>query len=483
MAFVLPAYLAPYKNLIQDNALTRWIGDTLVPASAYRLDATREKLEPGTGETAAFSRLGALDVTLQPAPRVGATPRGQFKVEQYTADPEPFANSLDIDAPTAYVQKGNRPLQTATRLADWAGRTSSRKARGKLFGPYFGGQAIVRTAANSGDSQLFVNSLAGFRFAPFNGRMVPVSSATPLAVTIKAAGDITGKLVTGVMPLNPMFPDGPGTLYLNTTLGAAVAAQSYVFAKGPADQVPLPFIVRANDRASSEAILATDKPTLQHVLAMKAKLVGLGVPRHPSTNTYHLHVDETFFPLINQDPAWQNAFRGAGLSPIFKSNAYVSAEMGITVIENNDSPALGRGIELQAGATPAQSVSMQDVGLDVKNSSGVAIRRAIMTGAEVLIESFVDEMEYLRLIGATPIHTINSLTVYAMPSGGSLAAMLVEGWRFLIRPPLDERALVATFTASATFDFVPGTDQYAATNSADQRPFKRAVGLEYGSTS
>lgn len=472
---------ASLGNLIQNNALMRTAKDALRPEARYRADAGREKLPMGTGVTMNFSRLGLLEVDLKAAETLGSTDRGNYEVERYTAAPVAFAKSIDISAMDAFVQSvGKKPEQAVTRLAEWAGRTSSRMARGKLFSGAFMGHTIVRTSHGSGASILDVDSLAGFRFQYVSGLPVAVSASNAIPISIRAATDITNRKVTGVTPLDPNFPDGPGTLTLDGTLGAAVAAGSYAFVqRNSAVVLQAPFIVRAQNRASTESILATDLPVYTDILKMRQRLVDRGVRPHQSTGTYHLHVDATFREKVVQDAAYRTAFQGAGLSPVFGAGSFFSGAEGITILENNDSPGQGKGKEV-SWKSHGSSVQMQDIGLPLVNSSGVVVRRAIMTGEEVLTECFIDHREVLAAGGARLVHQLGDMAVYDL-NGRPFLAGNMDGWVMMIRPPLDERAMVTSLTAVNYFDYVLPSDVFSVANANDQTPFKRAVGLEYGS--
>lgn len=480
------------ENLIQNNWLTPLIRESMRPNARYAEDARRSKLPPGVGGTMSMHRLGLVDVDLKPAPTTGAPDYGQFEVERWTAQPISYAKAFPLNALQNYAQVGAGLVgQIFTRGSEWSGRTKSRLARGRLM-HHAGGFSIIRRAQTSGHSVLLVNSLAGFRFKHVNGVPVAVSATNKLPVTIVAATTITSLSVTGVTPLDPNFPDGPGELTLDSTFGANVAAQSYVFVQGANTATPRTFIQRAGSRASTEALLSTDVPTLADVIAMKAKLVGRGVPPHPQTGAYHLHVDETFVAAIWNDTAWRQAFQGQGVTPLLGPGSYFLPMHGIVVVENNDSPARGRGKEVAVGdathsgaggaGTPGSSISMEDTGLDVVNSSGVYIRRAVMTGAECLEEAYIDHREILALNGVKQIHEFGDVQVMDL-NGLRFLTANVEGWTVMIRPALDERALTPVVTFLNYLDYVLPTDLNSGTDVASGSPLKRAVWLEYGSTS
>lgn len=482
--------------LIQNNFLLRKFVDGIRPHSRYRRDARREKLQPGTGQTATMSKIGVFGVDLAPLPTALANPPvATFNTEQYTASPLPYGQSFVIDGPTNYVQGGDLPKMGANRLAEWAGRTQSRLARGKLFAGYGGGTAITRRQQVATNTVLLLNTLAGFRHSNGPTGLRPVSASTALDILIGA----TPNTVTGVTPINANYPDGPGTITLGTALAGTVNAQTVVTALNG------PQIARPNARTSTETIVAGDKPTVTDILAMKARMFDNGIPAHDD-GTYHIHCDASFMVLLAQDPLWVSATQGMGPADAWGDPGGRHLPMlGVTIYETPDSPALARGLEVQVGSltggpggttgvepsgaagAPASSRSMQDIGLDVVNSGGVRIRRAIMTGGEILVETYVDIMDYWERNGIRKIADVTpNLAQYQMSGGGmAFFAAEVEGWVMTILPALDPRQLVTTMTVQATFDYTLTTDLTSASGgnngiaSNQNVPLKRAQVLEY----
>ena len=483
MSFMPPGTPVSLANLVETNRLSRMVRDGLRAVGKYAMDGTPELLPPGMGETLTMSRLGFIAPDLQPANRTGAVDRGEYPVEVFTGAPVPYAKVVDLNAPTAYAQIGDKNTQIITRLVTWAGMTASRLSRGALF-RYCGGQSIVRRTQTTADSVLLVNSLAGFRHTYTNGIATPVSGSNTLSITIVAATTFTA-LVTGTTPLNANFPDGPGELTLSTTLSANVAAQSYIYPTGRQ-----PYIVRPNARVSTETLVAGDIPTLNHILTARAKLVDLGVEVHQTTGTYHLHCDPFFYQQITNDTAFRQAFQGVGVSPYFGPGSFWSPTLGITLVESNDSPALGKGNVKAVGSaahsgaggtgTAGSSQSMEDIGIDLVSSTGVVIRRAIMTGDEVMKRVWIDETEYVRMVGGSVIHRFNDNISNVQIGSNQFIMLALDHWRLMWRPPLDERALTAAYTMSSTFHMMLPTDINAIADTSDGRPHKRAVVIEYG---
>lgn len=485
MSGILPAGIpAPLQNLIQTNTLSRMIREGLQVHGRYRADATPIEMPAGIGESVTFPRLGHMAVDTMPIEPVGATPRGSFNVEQFTGRPVPYGRTIDIDGPTAYSQVGNLMNQAIGRLAAYAGTVSSRLARTALF-RCAAGQSIIRRAQTTADSVLYVNSLAGLRFVMISGKPTAVSASTPLGVTIVAATTFTA-LVTGVTPLNAKYPDGPGLLTLSTTLSANVAANSYVYVTGAR-----PYVVRPTNRASTEALVSGDIPTLQDILKMKAKEVDRGMMPHAASGLYHLAVDPYFFSFVTQDTAYRQFFQTKELPAALSNlNAVWSPQTQMAVIETNDSPAVGKGSTIAVGGsaatsigatgTPGSSLTQEDSGLDVVNSSGVYVRRAILTGDDVLNELYVDHMKIMAAMGAQKIVDVTqNLAVYAT-GAGQIVAGNVDRWTLIIRPAMDERAMSCSVTVCGWFDYVLPTDADAFSDTSDASPYKRGVVLEHG---
>lgn len=463
------------RNLIQKDYLSRDLRDGLRPVSMYRKDFQREPLPPHIGETVTRSRLGMFDVDLLPAQPTGDIDYASFESESFTAKPTPYAKGFKIDGPTAYVQVGNWMEQNMKRLAEWGGRTSSRLARGRLCA-YFGGRAIVRRAGViSVDTSLYVNSLMGFRKAPVSGTLQDVSASNPLLCTVVAATTFDVNVI-GTVPDNPAFPDGPGTLLLSAVLSAAVAGKSYIKAS------TAPYQIFAGGRESTEGLLVTDKPTLANFTNALARMKDAGLGRHRESGTFHVHADSSLSDALWQDGAWRQAYQGAGISPLYGAGAMLVPALGLTMFDNNDSPASGKGKEVHVGALGTDvNKAMQDIGLDVVNSAGVKIRRALITGDEVGIETYIDESLYFSELGIVPVGKITeNIQLYEFDGGAKMMTGEVDGWRLSILPALDPRQLVCTVSISLVADWTLPTDYYSAADASTSTPYRRAVGISYG---
>lgn len=488
MSFIPDGVPADLLALIQQDKLAEKAMDTMFPYARYSMDFKREKLMPGMGTTMSIERISGVAPDLIASPAIGSVDALTFTSERMTAAPRNFAKKVNVDAPTSYAQTaGSRWLQSVSRLAMWMALTRGRSARQALFQNALAGFAMVRrTQAITTDSVILVNQLKGFRYVMVNGIPTAVSSTNPLPITIVAVTTFTA-LVTGTTPIDPNFPDGPGQLTLSVGLSAALVEGSYVYVTSAA-----PYIVRPAARVSSDTLLSTDLPVMANIRAMKAKLVDQGVPVHPSTGSYHMHVGPSFFDKIGADEAYRQATQGLGAPSQLGPGAFLVPGLGITFIENSDSPAQGKtdgsliqqvgssGFTVGATGTPGSSQTMIEIGADVRNKAGVKVERGIMTGDEVGSEWFVDEAEYITLNGGVKIGEISGSISAYLVNGMQILAGDVMGARMIIRPPLDDRMLISTVTMSSTFDFLVHSDVNCLADTSDLRPNKRSVVLEYG---
>ena len=488
-AFVPSGVPQGILNLVQQQKLAGTILKGLVAQAKFRFDYERTKLERGQGSTLTTNRIIHTAPDLTAAPALGAPDVLNFSTEQFTASPKPYSMSVLIDAPTSYVQIGSQANQKIGALITWGGMLLSRLARQRTFTAAGYGRAMIRRTQTTSHSVLLVNSLAGFRYTWVNGVPTPVSSSTPLEITIVAGTTFTAN-VTGVEPLDPKFPDGPGQLTLSTTLSAAVDASSgaaFCYRTSGAA-----YVVRPNSRTSSDTLLNTDLPTMQEIRAMITKAVDLGIPRHPLTNSYHIHVPASFFDKIGADTAYRQATQGMGAMTQLGPGAYFAPSLGVTFIENNDSPGEGKAPTSNVyqlgdsthtiGSTGqvGQHKVLNEVGLDVRNFGGVKIERAVLTGGGLGEEVYVDEMEYLAIMGMQPVGKVTENVMAYSNGGPNFLAADLAGLRLTIVPPLDPRQLVATVSLSCTLDMLAHTDVNSISDTTDARPYKRSVMLEYG---
>lgn len=476
-------------NLIQQQKLAGRILSGLIAKAFFRRDYDRVKLESGQGSTLTTNRLTHVAPDLTAAPAIGTPSVLNFNTEQFTARPNPYAMSVLIDAPSSYVQIGSQTQQKIGALTTWGGMLLSRLARKRTYEAAGYGRAMIRRSQTTGHSVLLVNSIGGFRYTWVDGVPTPVSASTPLGITIVAATTFTAN-VTGVTPLDANFPDGPGTLTLSTTLSAAVDASAggaYCYRTSGAA-----YVVRPNNRASSDTLLNTDLPTMTEIRAMITKAVDLGIPRHEMTNSYHIHVPASFFEKIGADTAYRQATQGMGASTQLGPGAYFSPALGVTFIENNDSPGEGKAPTANVfqlgdathtiGATGSVGSHkvLNEVGLDVRNFAGVKIERCVLTGGMMGEEVYIDEMKYLPMMGMQPIGKVTENVVAYSNGGPNFLAADLAGLRLTIVPPLDPRALVATVTLSCTLDMLAHTDVTSISDTTDTRPYKRTIMCEYG---
>ena len=151
--------------------------------------------------------------------------------------------------------------------------------------------------------------------------------------------------------------------------------------------------------------------------------------------------------------------------------------MGACVIfENNESPRegtldAGRIIAGRPNDAPAARTSAE-IGAEIVNKNGVKISRAIVFGAEQIVESYVDENMYMTeagLLGRVEARAAQNMGV----------EIYADGIRFIDRAPTDIFNEIATMAWSWTGDFVAPTNRLSSANGSS---YPRAVVIEYAQT-
>src|SRR5271166_4797412 len=182
-----PASLQP---IIQQGFLEREFSQALRSKLGYRACADRVNVAVGIGETLTKTRAGLKpSVTTPLAPNTntnfdnGLTPT-TWGVEQYTITINHYAATTDLNVVTDRVGIASQFLQNAYVNGEQAARSLDELARNALFSSYFGGNTRVRTTLGSPGTAVSVDDVRGFLTIFVNGVQQPVSSSSPMTVTI-----------------------------------------------------------------------------------------------------------------------------------------------------------------------------------------------------------------------------------------------------------------------------------------------------------
>jgi len=454
-----PVYLA---NLIQTGFLQKAMQQSLRPKLMYRAEALRERLDGREmGETVTQTRRGLMVPVVTPqVPGVDVSP-SEYTIEQWTATMNRYVGGIDTRLPNSAVAIVNKFLEDATALAEQAGWSLDRLTRNRLFASYCGGDTMVAVAAASGATIVQVAALSGFRFAPQNGRMTPVSATNPLTVTIDPSGTPVTNTVVGVAPVDSLFPDGPGYLTLGTALGGLLAARKQIQA------AIRPKIVRPGV-SSIDGLTSSSIITYMMLLEGRRTLKQNRVPEF-ADGTYHMHLDPVHLEHLLNDAAFRQLFQGRPDREEFQKGVLVQ-QIGISFYDNSDNPS-AENVSTPLVSTGSSAFASKEFGAEVLNAAGLRVKRSILLGQRALSEFWLPESDFM----AQNQGRGNAGYQGAFQEGTGAFEADLSGIRYVVRPPQDRLMDVISQSWSFTGDWVAPTDVNAPTSPA---VFKRAVAFE-----
>lgn len=459
---VSPSIVAGFSEqtikLVQEGLLERAFHDPLYPAQMYVGLAEQEEWPANTGTEIFMTRSGLLAPITTPLP-AGQDPQPQEPpVEQWPAILNRYAGRTDCHMPTAAVSSVNEFVRRAKALGLQAGQSINRLPRNAIHKAYLSGHTTVTVAGLSADTSLQVASLNGFRDVLVRGtqvRPVPVSTATPLLITIAGVTGTRG--VIGAFPADDNDPEGPGTLLLNAALGAGVSARAAVLSSAR------PLIIRAGGGTSIDAIGASDILTLQDFLAAKARLRRTNVMPF-ADGLYHAHIPTSATPQLFADPAFQSAARGQVNTELYRGG-FIAAIAGIAFFENNEQPdSLNAGTRVSTGTSAYYS---SDIGAETTNNSGYNIARSLIVGRGALYERSLDEKGYVSEAGTT-----GKVGDFQVTNQG--VKIVTDGVTFILRAPINVMQDQVTMAWSKSTSFPVPSDITAG----DASRYKRGLIIE-----
>ncbi len=361
------------QGAIQDNFLEKALKECLRSNIAFRSIADREKFSVGIGETITKTRAGLLvpvTTPLDPSTNValdnGLTPQS-WTIEQYTLTIYAYGATMDLNMETSRVGIAELFDENNTKLVIQAKQSLDRLARNALYATYLGANSFVTTTLGAPAASVHVDSVVGFETVLANGAMVSVSSSNPMTVTVGA--DVytlvgTARDATNTSTL-AAFGGASGTLTLSAPVSVAdgTAGNAVVSSVAPA-------ILRPNNRASTQQLVAGDLLNIQLVLSTVAQLRDNNVP--DIDGSYNCYLDNATMLELFNDQDFKMLYRGAYNSDEYKKGQVVEL-LGVRFVPTNEAPQ--------------QTLAV----------TGKRIRRAIICGKGALIEGDYDGLGYSDL--------------------------------------------------------------------------------------
>lgn len=454
MTVSLPGIPASIGNLIQQDVLERMFHDSLFPAQLFRATAQPELWEANLGESMLFTRPGLIPVSTRPLVQSNDPSPQTYAFEQWRAEAAQYGTTLDTHMPTSSVSLASLFMRNTQQLGLNAGQTLNRIVRDNLFRAYLGGNTNLAVAALAAATQVEVASLNGFTEVVVNARPVDVSAGNPLAVTI----DGVANTVIGTIPNDPAVPFGRGMLLLGTALAAPAALRAVVLAGNRSR------ITRVGGGTSVDGIGAGNILALADIINAVARLRRANVPTM-ADGTYHVHLGPEAEAQIFQDLQFQRLYDGVPQGAAYMDLA-IARLVGCTFYRNNEVPSDDNSGTLQATGSSAQGAP--DIGGDVTNATGRAIRRTIVIGGAAVYEKYLDESRYITEAGVT-----GKIGGFSVTNGG--IAVMTDRIRYIIRSPLDRLQQVVAQTWSWSGDFAVPSDML----TGDSARYKRSVTIEH----
>ena len=432
-----PAALQP---IIQGGFLEREFQQALRSRLGYRACADRVDVAVGIGETLTKTRAGLKPSVTSPlAPSTntnfdnGLTPT-TWGVEQYTLSINLYAATTDLNVVMERVAIASQFVQNAYVNGEQAARSLDELGRNALFGSYMGGNTRVRTTLASAAPAVAVDDVRGFQIVFVNGVQHPVSSSSPMTVTI--GSNVYTVVSVSVDSTNastaPNGLSGVLTLSGNVSVSDGTAGNTVTAANGST-------IVRPSQRGNTSLITASDTLTMSNLLDAVAKLRLNAVPE--IDGAYNCYLDPVSSRQLFADPDFKQLFQGAtSANQVFKK--------GMT----NDFLGLRFVPTTEAFVQPHPTLS------------GLMVRRPVICGKGALIEGDFAGMAAQDVAPADSIVTmVDGVAMVTREAIDRLQQIIAQSWYWIggFCAPSD------TTTNSTT---VP-----TATNAA----YKRAVILEH----
>jgi len=376
------------RALVQDNLLERAFKDALFPRLLYRGEATPVPWAANVGDSQYFTATGLMPVTCEPLlPGQDPIPT-TYPVEQWQAQLQQYAGTVDTHMPTSMVAIANLFLRNAHTLGLQAAMTINRIVRDRMYNAAESGWTVA-DGAQAAVSVLRVKRLNGLTRArrpdlPAGSavRYELVSSTNPLGVTIF---DNTGpaavtRSIIGFTPDTAGDEIGPGTITLSGG-NVTVSDRAYVYTD---DRT---YIVRSGGGNKVDDIGASDVPTLADIRDVVSHFQEQTVPEHPD-DRFHCHLSPVSQAKLFNDTEFQRLL--TALPEDFRYKKFALGELlGTVFFRNSEAPI---PTTVQGGTTATFSAKDPFAGELYNNgaTSGVKIQRMLFTAQGGIFEYYAD---------------------------------------------------------------------------------------------
>jgi len=432
------------QGAIQTNMLEREFRNGLESRLGYRQIAQRERFAIRQGESITKTRKGLKAPVTTPMVPSGNTnldnglSPASWAMEQFTLAINMYGDTIDLNIVTEKVGIADQFLANAHTNGVQAIQSVDRLARDALYAAYLGGNTRVTATLGSPGTTIAVDDIRGFLTVLVNGAQVPVSGSNTMTCVV-GAGSYTLTGATADVSNVSTAPGGiSGTLTFSGNVSTANGTAGNAVVSAVAPSVVRPYNAGVQ-RATTAAITSTDYLTMQMIEKGVTTLRSNNVPA--IRGCYNLYLDPAQMNGLFRDSEFQLLYRGTAATTSAFRDLVVFELLGVRYIVTTESPQ--------------------------QTLSGLPIHRAIMCGADTLVEGVYDATGYG--------------TVDQIPSEEEALIRIVEDICMVTREPLDRLKQIVAQSWYYVGGFVVPTDQTANTNiipTASNSYFKRSVVLE-----
>ena len=449
---------ANVTKLLQNDTISRVIGEALFPGLMFRAAAYREPWEAAVGQTMDFPMPGLFAVDTRPrTPGVAKTKLTQ-DFERYRATMRPYGEETEVHMPSNYVTATSLYLEKLQKLGLNAAQTLNRLPRNSLYTAYAYDNAMVDQVAGA---TVRVSTLNGFRetFDPDTASPIPVSNVNPRAVRIN--GTQIAQTVIAAVPDDAEYPDGPGTLTFSAAVGF-VANDTITTLDASA-------IVRPNGVPNIDGIGVGDTLNMRLIRQTVVNLRRNSI-QGCGDGYFHLHFDPQGELNLAEDNRFQRQIEGLGLA----EDPYLSFSVGraasCTMFSNNEVPAedtLTHYVQTRQNAAPLARGS-GEIGGETTNRFGIPIMKTLVLGGGALVEKYVNETAFMTEAGV-------SGKIGGMQLSNGRVEIDMDGIRFITKAPSDIYNEFVDLAWSWSGDHVCPSNQLTGRTAAR---YKRAALIE-----
>lgn len=380
------------RRLVQENILERAFHDALFPRMLFRAAATPVLWPANIGDSMVFTGVGLMTPDLRPlTPGTDPAP-GTFTYEQWSAQLQQYAGSIDTAMPDTIVAIANLFLRNAQQLGMKAAQSMNRMVRNRMYGGALSGWTTCVTQINAGALAVDVYRLNGFTrarnpalLAGSPVKFEAISTSNPLTIyMVLDDGSIHTASATAFTPTNVGDEVGTG----NITFTPAIPGGRNVPARGAIYSIDRTSMVRVGGGMKDDDVGANDYFTFASLRSAVARLRLQNVPE-VEDGRYHGHLDPVSEGQFFSDAEVQRML--TSLPDYYMYRQFAIGEIGGVVLFRNTENPLPETV--YGGTSETYSLLDPFPGQMYNNgnvTTGVKLHRVLMYGAGSIFEYYKD---------------------------------------------------------------------------------------------